>query len=243
MNRLLKRKASRTSRKTFFTLIELLVVIAIIAILAAMLLPALNRARTVAKQAACQSNLKQWGTYFALYTDENGGFTPDPVWRSWSTNGWASQIDSVMGRTLSSWGIGKGRNYGIWHCPENVLQERPAGTGAGEDSNSYMPNGYSVSSNLYMGNKNSRFKKPSALYALLEGIYYRAEPWSNDGANTIYSIGVKNVRYPHNKGLNILYADGHCAGLKGYLVGRGGFGGGPSNEASSFSNGWSWFAK
>ena len=42
-----------------FTLIELLVVIAIIAILAAILFPVFAKAREKARQASCQSNLKQ----------------------------------------------------------------------------------------------------------------------------------------------------------------------------------------
>ncbi|NCQ30317.1 MAG: prepilin-type N-terminal cleavage/methylation domain-containing protein, partial [Armatimonadetes bacterium] len=45
--------------KRAFTLIELLVVIAIIAILAALLFPVFAKAREKARQASCQSNLKQ----------------------------------------------------------------------------------------------------------------------------------------------------------------------------------------
>ena len=53
-----------------FTLIELLVVIAIIAILAAILFPVFARAREKARQASCQSNLKQLALGVLMYAQD-----------------------------------------------------------------------------------------------------------------------------------------------------------------------------
>ncbi len=58
------------------TLIELMVVISILSILAALLLPALARAREMARRTFCNNNMKQIGLVLRMYADEAGGRFP-----------------------------------------------------------------------------------------------------------------------------------------------------------------------
>jgi prepilin-type N-terminal cleavage/methylation domain-containing protein/prepilin-type processing-associated H-X9-DG protein len=68
-----KKKLKRYRFLMGFTLIEVLVVISIIVLLMAILIPSLTKARKSAMSVVCQSNLKQWGTIFTMFTNDNEG--------------------------------------------------------------------------------------------------------------------------------------------------------------------------
>jgi len=75
-------------RRRGFTLIELLVVIAIIALLMGILMPALSRVKKQARSVACQAMLKQWGTIWSMYCDENDGRFPEAGDLGWKRGTW-----------------------------------------------------------------------------------------------------------------------------------------------------------
>lgn len=118
-----------TNRASAFTLIELLVVIAIIAILAAILFPVFAKARDKARQATCQSNMKQIGLGILQYAQDADETLPPASFKNGSfVTGWDLMSAAYMGS-----GVRRGGTPGIFLCPNDDV----ARAGANESPRTY----------------------------------------------------------------------------------------------------------
>ncbi len=112
-------------------LIELLVVIAIIGILAAILLPALARAREAARRKSCQNNLKQWGTIFKLYADEQKDYWPPIQITNQNATGWPAltiggspdALELTRTPLVSAWYPNYNSDPAICICPSDAEED------------------------------------------------------------------------------------------------------------------------
>lgn len=130
-------------RRPGFTLIELLVVIAIIAILAAILFPVFAQARSKAREASCQSGMKQIGLGIMMYAQDYDetlpGNTPlntngltDARWPAPATTahsagfseplGWMQPYDPANPGTYRIWARDIQpyiKNTAVFRCPQS----------------------------------------------------------------------------------------------------------------------------
>lgn len=101
-------------RRAGFTLIELLTVIAIIGILAAILIPTVGAVREKAKQAQCNSNLRDWGRVINMYANENKNRYAIQDGSQWWFQYATDARDTVYGRYF---GLTRGDYAGVSGCP------------------------------------------------------------------------------------------------------------------------------
>jgi prepilin-type N-terminal cleavage/methylation domain-containing protein/prepilin-type processing-associated H-X9-DG protein len=112
-----------TAKTAGFTLVELLVVIAIIAILAAILLPVLDKARARGQAVRCLNNMKQLGTGWIVYADENADrlalnwVIPPPNWTS-APESWVTGNEMVLAEATNPACVQNGRLYSYIKSPE-----------------------------------------------------------------------------------------------------------------------------
>ena len=108
-----------------FSLIELLVVVAVLALLAAILTPFFRKAVGLAQEAACKSNLRNWGAGLLAYAAEHKGYLPHPDGAEREVHGtdgglhgWMDVAAPYLGeRPWRDFAPGHKPTRGVWQCP------------------------------------------------------------------------------------------------------------------------------
>lgn len=190
-----------------FTLIELLVVIAIIAILAAILFPVFAKAREKARQASCNSNIKQLMLGVVSYAqdyDERLPYDNLPGTAPYYT--WRSMILPYI------------KNNQIFMCPSNASMSPSfvSYTGGTDDT---LQSGYAINVSHWLAGA------PTPPYGQSLGTIDDAccvvYLWESTGpsevgidSNSHGYVRTDAAALRHNEGQNLAFLDGHSKWLK-----------------------------
>ena len=230
-NMILKMEA----RNFRFTLIELLIVIAIIAILAAIVLPALQQARTKGQAISCTSNLKQLGMTNIQYTQDNNEYfqwiAPNsngkyrPVPETFYTLYKVSPKVFVCPADKMDAPVDPGKfEWGNWVDAPQLLKFWDADTTAAGIKKMkgsygitrYLSGDTNVDDSLYIL-KISRLKSASKFGVFVDSRKYSPDEWRRISVNFIRSSIYNDYRWAwpgtRHKMYNMVFADGHCSAL------------------------------
>lgn len=211
--------------KNKFTLVELLVVIAIIAILSSMLMPTLGKARSVARNVSCVSNLRQIAQANMLYASDNDEFSVPYN----TASGMGAAGDMWMGESLGGGTYDLTRNnllgpylgdeYGVMICPDVILDGTPEAVEGGGGGYGYNANWFGSYNNM-KSVKLAAVKRPSKTIIFGDNARTSMGPYTYDPPQyvplmnckkkpdgTEYTTGTTHFR--HSEKANIAWVDGH----------------------------------
>ena len=211
------RPATRDIRRGF-TLIELLVVIAIIAILAAILFPVFAKARERAKRTSCLSNMNQIGKSLMMYMDDSDQILPGNDGASSGMAGFnlpGGFMDPAAGRNWAKSAYPYVKSLDVYICsgarsravlPPFEPGNNPVKTPTGGNT-SYILNG--VASNRPY----AKLREPAQLVYLQEMLCLvrsaQARPMPSSTPRVYTGINYRWFSDVHDRGGNLLWADGH----------------------------------
>lgn len=213
-----------TTRKGGFTLIELLVVIAIISILAAILFPVFSQARESARRTSCLSHLKQMGTAFQMYQQDNDGrFHKGWNLLSAPVNGFGahtSMSDPIDAWTHWPWFYGPYvKNVQIFDCPSSPDGlEQLSGTNWGNDGNyGYNYDGLSRDVNLPSRHE-AEIEQASEVFVFFDSGDSAVRAGTNNWAGLLEELDLdfdskKEGALRHQGRTNVVFADGHAKSI------------------------------
>lgn len=207
---------------------------------------------------------------------QNGGWWFETLGNTmgYKIDAWGQDISSATVVSQHKWFT----NLGVWKCPANKDQVVVSGVGSFNPASIYFPDmlrSYQCNSgdseawkvlmkfndNRFLGQKLSSFRHSADTFAMFDGAMQ--EPAAGIGIGSGISDqavdgtgatpqpqtqGLRGVRYAHNGGVNMLFADGHVEWIKGPLLGLHDALGTDWQTASKcvasyWTNGNNWFAK